>query len=82
MGKVCTITIRLVPEAKDKTNEEIEKEILEESSIPWCKEIEKVSIKEVENPYKELIGHGFNSLSALVEVALDRFLKTEVRFKT
>jgi hypothetical protein len=43
----AVIEISLVEESKEKTNEEIEKEILQElsaASIPWCKKIENVKI--------------------------------------
>ena len=43
--------IRLVEESAEKSNEEIEKEIIEElsrepSAIPWLKKIEKVTVTE------------------------------------
>ena len=43
------IEISLVEESKERTNEEIEREILRElstSSIPWCKKIENVKVAE------------------------------------
>ena len=51
MNKKAIIVIRLVEESAEKSNEEIEKEILEELSkhppvIPWLKKVEKVSVKE------------------------------------
>jgi len=51
MRKKAIIVIRLVEEAVEKSNEEIEKEIFEELSkdlpkIPWCKEVEKVTVTE------------------------------------
>ncbi|HUV98475.1 MAG TPA: hypothetical protein VMW14_03120 [Candidatus Paceibacterota bacterium] len=45
----AVIEISLVEKSKEKTNEEIEKEILRElsaASIPWCKKIENVKIVE------------------------------------
>jgi len=50
MTKKATILISLVEESIKETNEEIEKEILEELSkdlpkIPWCKSIEKVTVR-------------------------------------
>ena len=52
MRKKAIIVIRLVDESAEKSNEEIEKEILEELSkhppvIPWAKKVEKVTIAEV-----------------------------------
>ena len=43
------IQISLVDESHEKTDEEIENEILHElraSSIPWCREVEKVELIE------------------------------------
>jgi len=49
LPKKASITISLLKESEEKTNEELEKEILEElstiaSKIPWCKKIEKVTV--------------------------------------
>jgi len=51
MHKKANIVIRLVEEAVEKSNQKIEKEILEDFSkdlptIPWCKEVEKVTVTE------------------------------------
>ena len=53
MNKKAVIVIRLVEESAEKTNEEIEKEILEElsrepSAIPWLKKVEKVMVTETQ----------------------------------
>lgn len=43
------LVLSLVEESREKTNEEIEEEILREFSatlIPWCKKIEKVKVIE------------------------------------
>ena len=50
-SKKAVIVIRLVEESAEKSNEEIEKEIIEElsrepSAIPWLKKIEKVTVTE------------------------------------
>jgi len=52
------ITIRLVKESEEKSNEEIEKEIFESlskglSRIPWLAEIEKVTVREGLKAIKE-----------------------------
>lgn len=60
MVKKAYIVVDLVPEASQVSNSQIEREIKKEAQIPWSREIEKVSIEEVENPYKELRGHGFS----------------------
>jgi len=49
LPKKTTITISLLEESEEKTNEELEEEIFQElskiaSRIPWCKEIEKVIV--------------------------------------
>jgi len=58
------IVISLVPEAEITDNKEIEKQIKEESSIPFLAEVEKVTIEKVENPHKQLRGHGFSKKTA------------------
>lgn len=52
LNKKAIIVIRLVEESAEKSNEEIEKDILEELSkhppvIPWLKRVEKVTVSEV-----------------------------------
>jgi len=47
--KKATITISLVKESKEKTNQELEKEIYKALSempikIPWMKKVEKVKV--------------------------------------
>ena len=49
--KKAVIVISLVEESKEIPNEEIEKNIREELSkdlprIPWCKKVEKVTVRE------------------------------------
>jgi hypothetical protein len=51
MRKKALIVISLVKESTEKSNTEIEKEILEELSkvppaIPWLKKVEKVTVAE------------------------------------
>jgi len=53
MRKKALIKISLVEESAEKANEEIEKEIFEELSkglprIPWCKDVEKVTVTEAQ----------------------------------
>jgi len=60
MAKKATIIISLVPEASEVANEEVEKEIRKEAQIPWCREIERVSIEELEDCYEELREHGLS----------------------
>jgi len=42
--KVAIIVVRLVPESNKMADSQIEKEIHEDSTIPWAKEIEKVVV--------------------------------------
>jgi|YelNatPaOPRAMG01_1025707.scaffolds.fasta_scaffold66536_3 hypothetical protein len=46
MKKKAIIEVELVPESMDVPNSQIEKEIREEASIPWVKEIRKVRVIE------------------------------------
>lgn len=55
--KKATITTNLVPEAEMTDKKEIEKQIKEDSVIPFLAEVEKVTIEEVENPHKQLRGY-------------------------
>ena len=45
MPKKAIITVKLVSEASEVPNSQIEKEILKDAQIPWCKEIKKVTVK-------------------------------------
>lgn len=45
--KVAIIVVLLVLESKMVAKEQIEKEIREDSTIPWCKEIEKVAVLKI-----------------------------------
>jgi len=62
--KKATITANLVPEAEITDNKEIEKQIKEESSIPFLAEVKKVTIEETENPHKQLRQHGLSKKTA------------------
>ena len=44
MTKVAFLVVRLVPESETVNNETIEKEIQQDSQIPWNKQIEKVTV--------------------------------------
>jgi len=46
MKKKAVIEVNLVPESAAVPNSQIEKEIRNEASIPWGKEIEKVTVIE------------------------------------
>lgn len=44
MPKKAIITVKLVSEASEVPNSQIEKEILKDAQIPWCREIVKVTV--------------------------------------
>jgi len=46
MKKKVVIEVSLVPESAEMSNSQIEKEILKEASIPWGKEVKKVTVIE------------------------------------
>ena len=52
MGKKAVIVVSLVEESAEKSNEEIEREIMKELSeeparIMWTKKVEKVTVTEI-----------------------------------
>jgi len=49
--KKAIITIKLVPEADDTPDEDIKKEILSESKIPWMSETLSVKIESDEKSF-------------------------------
>jgi len=42
--KKAIIVVRLVPESRDVSDDQIVKEILAEAKIPWSEKIEKVTV--------------------------------------
>jgi hypothetical protein len=61
MAKKARITIKLLPEASEASNNEIEETIRNEAKIPWCKNIEEVSIDDNEESYRKLKKQGISS---------------------
>ena len=61
MVKKVHIIINLLPEASKASHIQIEKKIKEEAKIPWCKQIEEVSIENTEASYMKLKNHGISS---------------------
>jgi hypothetical protein len=61
MAKKARITIKLLPEASEVSNTEIDKTIRNEAKIPWCKNIEEVSIDDNEESYRKLKKQGISS---------------------
>jgi hypothetical protein len=61
MVKKAHIIINLQPEASKASTIQIEEKIRNESKIPWCNQIEEVSILDVEASYIKLKKHGISS---------------------
>ena len=61
MVKKAHIVINLLPEASNASIIQIEEKIKNESKIPWCKEIEKVTIEDIESSYMNLKNHGVSN---------------------
>jgi len=61
MSKKVHIIINLLPEASKASIIQIEEKIRNEAKIPWCNQIEEVSIEDVEESYMKLKKHGISS---------------------
>jgi hypothetical protein len=61
MVKKVHIIINLLPEASKASTIHIEEKIRNEAKIPWCMNIEEVSIEDVEASYMKLKNHGVSS---------------------
>jgi hypothetical protein len=61
MYKKALIVINLLPEASEASTIQIEERIRKEAKIPWCKQIEEVSIEDVEKSYMKLKKYGISS---------------------
>jgi len=61
MGKKAIIVINLQLEASKASTTQIEERIMNEAKIPWCKNIEEVSIEDIEASYMKLKKHGISS---------------------
>ena len=61
MVKKAHIIINLLREASKASTTQIEERIRNEAKIPWCKNIEEVSIEDVEASYMKLKKHGISS---------------------
>jgi hypothetical protein len=58
MTKKAHIVINLLPAASEASVIQIEERIRNEAKIPWCKQIEEVSIDDDEESYMKLKKHG------------------------
>jgi hypothetical protein len=61
MTKKAHITVNLLPEASGASISQIEEEIKKDAKIPWCSEIEVVSVEDAEESYVELKKQGVSS---------------------
>ena len=61
MCKKAHIVIKLLPEASKVSITQIEESIKNEAKIPWCNEIEDVSIEDNEATYQNLEKQGISN---------------------
>ena len=61
MVKKAHITINLLPEASDVSVFQIEEKIRNEAAIPWCENIEAVSVEDNDESYRKLKKQGIPS---------------------
>ena len=61
MVKKAHIVINLLPEASNASIIQIEEKIKNEPKIPWCTEIEKVTIEDIDSSYMNLKNHGISN---------------------
>lgn len=61
MVKKAHIVINLLPEVSNASIIQIAEKIKNEAKIPWCKEIEKVTIEDIDSSYMNLKNHGISS---------------------
>jgi hypothetical protein len=61
MVKKAHIVINLLPGVYNASIIQIEEKIKNEAKIPWCTEIEKVTIEDIDSSYMNLKNHGISS---------------------
>ena len=61
MSKKARIIIKLLPEASNVSITQIEERIMNEAKIPWCENIEEVSIEDIEASYRKLKKQGLSN---------------------
>lgn len=61
MVKKVHIIIDLLSEASKTSNSQIEEKIRNDAKIPWCSNIEQVSVEDTEASYMKLKKHGISS---------------------
>ncbi|MCW4016707.1 MAG: hypothetical protein NWF06_10090 [Candidatus Bathyarchaeota archaeon] len=61
MPKKAHITVNLLPEASKSTTTQIKGRIRNNAKIPLCKEIEAITIEDIDASYENLKKHGISS---------------------
>jgi hypothetical protein len=61
MVKKVNIIINLLPEASNVSSIQIEEKIKNEAKIPWCNEIEDISVEDDEASYMNLKKQGVST---------------------
>jgi hypothetical protein len=61
MVKKAHIVINLLPGVYNASIIQIEEKIKNDAKIPWCTEIEKVTIEDIDSSYMNLKNHGISS---------------------
>jgi hypothetical protein len=64
MCKKAHIIVNLVTEASNASVIQIKERIMKGAKIPWCKNIEEVTIEDTETSYKKLKNQGFSNVVA------------------
>jgi hypothetical protein len=77
MVKKIHIIVNLLPEASDASTGQIEEKIRNEAKIPWCKNIEEVSVEDAEETILNLKKQGVSSNVArnLVDLYTEQSVK-------
>ena len=60
MCKKVHIIVNLLAEASNSSVIQIRERIMKETKIPWCKNIEQVSIEDIEESYRKLKKQGLS----------------------
>jgi hypothetical protein len=61
MPKKINILINLLPEAFEESVDQIIETITREAKIPFCKQIETITIEDTDEPYNNLKKHGISN---------------------
>jgi hypothetical protein len=61
VSKKIHILINLLPDAFEASVDQIKETIKREAKIPFCKQIEEITIEDTEEPYNNMKKHGISS---------------------